>query len=278
MIDVAPLFLGSQQRYFERQFIAVQPAVANSGADVVRAVLDGTTDLGFSNIVSLLLAREKGAPVVAMAAGASSTGVPGADVHAVLVAGDSDIKRARDLAGRRVAVNSVGNIGDATVMVGVEKDGADPSQVIFTEMPFPEMPAALADGKVDAAWTSEPFVTAMRADGGRILFNNLTQTYRKVQIAAYFTTERRLSSDRALIDDFVDGMNDSLAYTRDHQLRARLTLPAYTKISIEMARTANLPDWPVGLDPVSARILGSAARRFGVLANPPDVKGLLRLA
>ena len=274
IIDVAPLYLGIKKGYFEEQGIEVVPVTADSGARIAEGVLTGEVDIGFSNVVSLLALREKGQPIVALAAGTSSTGNPDNDVNAVLVGKDSPIRRARDLAGRRVAVNAPNNIGDVTVRVAVEKDGGDPADIEFVVMPFPEMPAALAEGEVDAVWVSEPFVTAIEAAGGRALFDNLTETYEKVQIALWFTTSQRLAEDRALLKDFTDAINNSMLYTRDHQTEARTILTTYTKIPVELTRTANLPDWPIGLDEDSAQAVGEAARRYGVLTKEPDVDGL----
>ena len=92
--------------------------------------------------------------IVSVAPGASSTGNGQEDVNAVLVNKDSTLQSPKDLAGKKVAINSLNNIGDTTIRNAVEKDGGDPSKIQFVELPFPEMPAQLAAGNVDAAWES----------------------------------------------------------------------------------------------------------------------------
>ncbi|MBI4941876.1 MAG: ABC transporter substrate-binding protein [Actinobacteria bacterium] len=275
IIDVAPIYLGIQKGYFAQRGLDVRPVIAQTGGEIAEKVLAGQVDIGFSNVVSLLAAREKGADVIAVAAGVSSTGDPKKDVNGVVVGKGSPLRTAKDLEGKKVAVNALNNIGDTTVSAAVDKAGGDPSKVTFVPMPFPDMPAAVKAGTVDAAWLSEPFVSSVVAGGGRILFNNLTETYSKVQIAAYFTTASFREKQPVVLDRFVSALNDSLAYARDHQVQVREIVTTYTKIPREVAVSVNLPDWPVGLDEESLVAVGKAARRYGTLQKAPDVDGLV---
>ena len=120
---------------------------------------------------------------MAVAGGSSSTGDPAKDFNSVLVAKGSTLTSAKDLGGKRVAIDTLNNIGDTTVRTAVEKAGGDPNSVKLVELPLPDMPAQLAAGRIDAAWTSEPFVTAIQAQGGRVLFDALTETYPDLQVA-----------------------------------------------------------------------------------------------
>jgi NitT/TauT family transport system substrate-binding protein len=67
-----------------------------------------------------------------------------------VVTREASIRTAADLAGKRVAVNTLKNIGDTTIRASVRKAGGDPSSIKFVELAFPDMPAALQAGRVDA--------------------------------------------------------------------------------------------------------------------------------
>jgi NitT/TauT family transport system substrate-binding protein len=278
IIDVAPLYLGIEKGFFTKHGLEVTPKPAQGGAAIVPAVLAGEDQIGFSNVVSLLTAREKGVPLVAVAAGSSSTGDPDKDVNAVLVGKGSTLKSAKDLAGKKVAINSLNNIGDTTIKTAVEKAGGDPNAVKFVEMPFPDMPAQLASGKVDAVWESEPFRGAILAQGGRILFDNLTETYPKLQIATYFTSEQVKAKKPKMVEGFVAAINESMAYATEHPDEARAILSTYTKITSEIADKVVLPAWPSELDQQSATAVGQAAKKYGTLKEDPDVQGLYGLS
>jgi NitT/TauT family transport system substrate-binding protein len=278
ILDVAPLYLGIEKGIFTRHGLDVTPTPAQGGAAIVPAVLAGSNDFGFSNVVSLLTARDKGVPVVAVAGGSSSTGDPAKDFNSVLVAKGSTLTSAKDLAGKTVAINTLNNIGDTTVRTAVEKAGGDPNAVKFVELPLPDMPAQLAAGRIDAAWTSEPFVTAIQAQGGRILFDALTETYPDLQVATYFTSEQTKAKDPELVKSFVAAMDESLAYATAHPDEARAVVTTYTKITADVAAKVVLPGWPAELDEASLTAVGQAARKYGTLTNEPDVKGLFGLA
>jgi NitT/TauT family transport system substrate-binding protein len=275
IIDVAPLYLGIAKGFFSKRGLEVKPVPAQGGAAIVPAVVSGSQQFGFSNVVSLLTAREKGLPLKSVTAGASSTGVPEADVNAVLVGKGSTLRTAKDLEGKKVAINSLNNIGDTTIKTAVEKAGGDPSKVAFVELPFPDMPAQLAQGRVDAAWESEPFRSQILAAGGRILFDNLTETYPKLQIAQYFTSESYQKSNPKVVESFVAGINESMEYASSHPDEVRAALGTYTKLTPEVAAKVVLPAWPTALDKDSTTAVGNEAQKYGTLKQAPDVSGLL---
>jgi NitT/TauT family transport system substrate-binding protein len=275
IIDVAPLYLGIQKGFFSSRGLEVKPVPAQGGAAIVPAVMTGSQQFGFSNVVSLLTAREKNLPLLSVAAGASSTGDPAADVNAVLVGKGSTLQSAKDLEGKKVAINSLNNIGDTTIKAAVEKAGGDPSKVNFVELPFPDMPAQLERGNVDAVWESEPFRSQILAAGGRILFDNLTETYPKLQIAQYFTTETYKKANAEVVENFVAGINESMEYAAAHPEEVRTVLGTYTKLTPEVAAKVVLPAWPTSLDKDSTTAVGDAAKKYGTLKEAPDVSGLL---
>lgn len=272
--DVAPLYLGMRKGFFSARGLEITPIPAQGGPTIVPAVVSGKNEIGFSNVVSLLTARERGLPLVSIVGGSSSTGRSGADVQAVLVGKNSTLRRPRDLTGKRVAVNSLKTIGDTTIRAAVERDGGDPDAVRFIELGFADMPAQLEKGTVDAVWEAEPFRSQIITAGGRVLFNNLTAMYPKLQIAQYFTAESYLRKRPEVVNAFVAGLTESFAYAGRHPDEVRAILSTYTKLTPEKARTIVLPGWATELDRGSAAALGSAARKYGTLKREPDVDGL----
>lgn len=275
VIEVAPVYLGKQKGYFEARGINLEPVSKPTGEDIIAGVLSGDLDIGFSNVISLLVAREKGSPVIAVEGASSTAGVKGYESNGVLVPKDSPVRGNRQLVGRKVAVNALDNIGDTAVRVAVKAAGGDPFGVNFVVMPFTAMPAALASGEVDAIWCTEPFVTVVRAAGGRLLPNDTFKVFPKLQSALYFTTQQQIEENRSVMSRFKAALGDSLLYARDHQVEVREILGTYTEIPRDLAVSAVLPDWPVGRDLESATAVGAAARAFGTLQKAPDVQGLM---
>jgi NitT/TauT family transport system substrate-binding protein len=159
IVDVAPIFLGKQKGFFTGRDIELTMESGQGGAAIVPGVVSGQVQFGFSNVTSLLIAQSRGLPLKVVSNGVASTGKDKADYGGV-VTRDASIRTAADLAGRRVAVNTLKNIGDSTIRASVRKAGGDPSSLEFVELAFPDMPAALEAGRVDAIWVVEPFLSA----------------------------------------------------------------------------------------------------------------------
>jgi NitT/TauT family transport system substrate-binding protein len=70
-----------------------------------------------------------------------------------------------DLKGRRLALPSFGSAGESAIDRFMQQGGLRARDLDIAQLPFPEMPGALAGGQIDAAHSTEPFITRMAADG-----------------------------------------------------------------------------------------------------------------
>jgi NitT/TauT family transport system substrate-binding protein len=275
IVDVAPIYLGKQKGFFARQKIDPTLQLASGGAAIVPGVVSKQFTFGFANVVSLLLAKERGLPLKVVANGVSSTGKPGADFGAVVVPKDSPIKTAKDLTGRRVSINNLQNIGDTTVRASIRKAGGDPARTKFVEINFPDAWAAVTRRQVDAAFLVEPFVTQALSQGGRVVAWNYVDPAPDLTVAAYFTTANVMASDKNLVARFRTAINESLQYAGAHPDEVRAVVATYTKIPPDLLAKIKLPAWPAQVNEPSLRTIGDDARQDGLLKKAPDVAGLL---
>lgn len=275
IVDVAPIYLGDEQGFFEERGIDLTLEAGQGGAAIVPGVMSGQFQFGFSNVTSLMLARGEGLPLKIVAPGNSSTGKEGEDFSAVVVAGDSDIQSAKDLAGKTVAVNTLNNIGDTTVRESIRQDGGNADDVQFVELAFPDMPAAVASGNVDAAWVVEPFVAISEDQGHRVIAWNLVDTAPELMIAGYFTSEELLDSDPELVENFVDAITESLEYAAANPDEARAIVQTYTEIDDALIEKVTLPMWPTEVNEESTQKLADLAEQDGLVKEPVDVEALL---
>ncbi|GAA4054464.1 ABC transporter substrate-binding protein [Streptomyces shaanxiensis] len=275
IVDVAPLYLGEKQGFFSSRGLDLEMVAAQGGAAIIPGVVSGQYQFGFSNTTSLMIARTKGVPVKSVVNGAASNGKVGGDVTGVAVRKDSPVKSAKDLAGRTVAVNTLQNIGDTTVRESVRRDGGDPSEVEFVEIPFDQMPAALDGGRVDAAWMGEPAMTVAEAQGARVIASPFAETDPKLTVATYFTSTKLAQENPSLVKRFTEAMTESLRYASEHPDEARRILTAYTKISDDVIDDLTLPSWPDRVDMASLEKLASLGEKDGIFGGKkPDVEEL----
>jgi NitT/TauT family transport system substrate-binding protein len=275
IVDVAPIYLGKAKGFFTEQNLDVTLQAGSGGAVTIPAVVSGQDQFGFANVTSLLVAQTKNLPLKVVAAGNSSTGTAGSDFAAIVTPADSPIQSAKDLEGKTVAVNNLNNVGDTTVRAAVRKAGGDATKVKFVEFAFPDMPAALANKRVEAAWVVEPFLTVARNQGNKVVSWNLVDTAPNMMIAAYFTTTAYAGKNPDVVKRFTTAMDKSLQYAGDHPDEARAALATYTKITADVAAKIILPKWPTAINRESTQTLADLILSDKLVSKAPDVPALL---
>jgi NitT/TauT family transport system substrate-binding protein len=275
ILDVAPIYLGLEKGFFEKRNIDLELTQAEGGAAIVPAVVSEQYQFGFSNVVSLLLAHAEGLPVRVVSNGGNSTGVDGEDFAGLMVRADSPIRSAKDLEGKKVAANTLQNIVDTSVRASVRKAGGDPSKVEFVALPFPEQPAALESGQVDAVFVVEPFQQAVVAQGGRKIASSYVDAAPDLTVAVYFASQQLLAENPDLVRRFTEAMQESLSYADSHPDEARQVIGSYTRIAPEVIAEVTLPKWPADVNRDSVEELAGLAVEDGLLREIPDLDTLL---
>ncbi len=273
--DVAPIYLGVQEGFFEEEGLELTLTPAQGGAAIVPAVVSGDMDFGFSNVTSMIIARSQGLPIQIVANGNSSTGDRDEDFAGVMVAGDSDIQEITDLEGKSIAVNTLNNISDNTIRAGVGESGGDPSTIDYVEMPFPDMRAALDSGNVDAIAAVEPFVTLAEEDGARMVLSNYAYPVEDLTVAVYFSSESMLQENPEVVDSFQAAMQRSLEFAEANPDAVRAILPEYTELDQGLIEQLTLPQYPAEINRDSVRELAELAVENGMIEEVPDLDDLL---
>lgn len=275
IVDCAPIYLGDKQGFFKDEGLQLDIQTATGGAAIVPGIVSGSFDFAFSNLISVMVAKDKGLDLKFVANGASTTGEIGKDIGGVVVPAGSSIQSAKDLAGKTVSVNNLSNIGDTTIKSVIEKDGGDPNSVKFVEVAFPDAPAALANKQVEAAWILEPFLSKAVAEGGKVVSWNFVEMHPELDIAGYFTKAETIQGKAELTQKFTRAMNKSLEYAQQHPEEVRAIVGTYTKID-EAARAAIvLPRYRVEFNQDAFKTLGDAAAKYGTLTKAPNADELL---
>ncbi|GID93712.1 ABC transporter substrate-binding protein [Amorphoplanes digitatis] len=275
IVDVAPIYLGLKQGFFTAEGLDVTLETAQGGAAIVPGVVSGQYQFGFSNTTSLLLAESKGLPLKVVSSGVASTGAPGKDFGAVVVKDGSPIKTAADLAGKRVAVNTLKNINTTTINKVVRDAGADPSTIKYVELAFPDIVPAIAKGDVDAGQLVEPFLTIATGQGDRQVVSNYAGTDPDLTVAMYFTSQDYAKKDPEAVAGFTAAMARSMEYATSHPDEARAALNTYTKIDRKVQQELILPRWPAAIDRDSVQLLADLAKQDGLITEQPDLETLL---
>src|SRR5687767_15117230 len=74
IVDCAPIYLGDKQGFFKEEGLELDIQTATGGAAIVPGVVSGSFDFAFSNLISVMVAKDKGLDLKFVANGASTTG------------------------------------------------------------------------------------------------------------------------------------------------------------------------------------------------------------
>lgn len=275
IVDVAPLYLGQEKGFFKKQGLELEVSLAQGGAAIVPAVASGQYQFGFSNSTSLMIAQSNNVPVKVVSNGIASTGVQGKDFGALTVKGDSSIKSADQLEGKKVAINTLKNINETAVRESVRKAGGDPDKVKFVELAFDQMPAALDSGQIDAAMVVEPALATVKSQGAREIASPLVDVAPNLTVAMYFTSTSYEQQDAAVVKKFQTAIAESLAYADAHPDEARQIVTTYTKIPAAVLAKVTLPAWPADPNRESLDALEKLGQSDGLFKTAPDLDKLL---
>jgi NitT/TauT family transport system substrate-binding protein len=269
-VPSAFLAYGVEQGFFEERSLDVELTPSQGGATVVPAVVAGDTDIAGSNLVSVLLAQGKDIPVKIVAPGTFVREQRSQDFSAILAAGDSDIRSPQDLEGKTLAVNTLKNVAELAAKASLAKQGVDVSKIELAEVDFPDMNGALTQGRVDAAFQIEPFVSLAMKEGHRVIDRPYVGTKPGLQIGCYFTSERYLSENGDVVERFQEGVADTAAAIAGNPSGFRKFLPEASEIPPPAAQQAVLPAWKAENDQASLDLTAELMERYGVVEEKPD--------
>jgi NitT/TauT family transport system substrate-binding protein len=275
--ETAALWAGIKAGIFAKHGLGVEVLPAQGGAQAIPALINGDIDFAIGQPFGPIRADLQKLGVVIVGNYASSY-PDGDDINAVVASAKSGITRPAQLAGRKVAVNSLGAAGDVTIMAAVEKDGGDPSKIKFVEVAFPDAAAQLAAGNIDAAWVPEPFVSQLRGRGDKVVVEPYQATIPGLATLTTITSAKLRESDRTKVADFSAAMKETLGWAQDpaNEKAVRQAIKDNLKLPEAVADSVRLPRFGWEVDRASLTSLAELARKYGVLKGQPDFDRLIQ--
>jgi len=247
-----------------------------TGANIITALLGGSIDVGISNPLSIAVAIARNIPLQGLA-----PGVLISKEHTypnLVVAKDSPMKTAKDLAGATIGVSEIGSFNYYSVLAWLDGYGVSPKSVKFVELPFTEVGVALQQGRIQASFLPEPFTTQFLAAG---LIRLFADTYMAVapnlSVAIWCTTRAWVKNNPDTVKRFLNGVYATAKYCNTHQAQTGSTLIRVAKLdpaalgSVRRAYFATQPDKKY-LDPIL-----QMANKYGALPRPVSYEEFMGL-
>jgi NitT/TauT family transport system substrate-binding protein len=269
-VDSAPLWLAVEQGIFEDHGLDVTVHVAEGGAAVIPAVVSGDDEIGYSNVISSLIAFDSGLPITLIQDCCAAAATPELDTSRVLVLPNGPITDAEGLAGANIAVNSLKNIGEVTIRMALEKRGIDASGITFTQLPYSDMNDALERGDVDAIWQVSPNVVTAVDRGFVPVLSPFVEAEAGGVLGHYLTSEQFAQTNPEIVTAFVDAMAEANEFTEANPDLARATIVKNLQFDEAVVAASNLSAHPSGVTEDEVKVFASKAVEYGIIPEEPD--------
>jgi NitT/TauT family transport system substrate-binding protein len=271
IVGAAPLTLAVEEGLFTGAGLTVTTEPIQSGAVALPALVAGDLDVLFGNHVSTIAARARDLEVVIVAE--ASRARP--DNFSVVTLPGSPVQRATDLAGRTIGVNALNNIAPLTVSAVLDAEGIAPDALTFVEIPFPDMANALANGRVDAAFLPEPFLSeARRTLGVRTILDPCSGPTDGLPIDGYVVTADFAEQNPGTVRTFRDALVQAQRRCADRAVLEPL-LVSSARIAPETAARISASAYPTSTDAAQVQRVADLMLRFGVITEPVDVSAMV---
>lgn len=274
--DCLQLYVAEDKGFFKEEGITIEKKPMKGGAVIAPAVESGEVQIGWSNAISIILAHTKGFDFVFLTSGALER-EDGHRVHSLLVAKDSPIQKVSDLKGKKVAINTLGNINELSMIALADANDVDSKQISLVEVPFPQMEAALKNGSVDAILAVEPFVTLSISHGtAKYLEKSVHKSFgEEFMIGSWFAKKSWIEKNPSLAAAFVRAINKASDYISGHPQEMPEILVKNTKLTSDLAGKITLPAFASMFKIVDLQRMIEASANYGFIKAPFNAEEII---
>jgi NitT/TauT family transport system substrate-binding protein len=266
--DTVPFWAADQQGIFAQVGLAnVQGVEMVGGTAIQPAIQSGQLDLGWASIPSVITAHTHGFDF-RFFAGGSAVGPGHYRNESMLVKRGSSIRSARDLAGKTVGVNTLGNIAELEVKWWLSSQGVDPSTVKLLGLNAvgPDELPPLIEGRVDAVQINEPAVSAALKQGSVQVAGDWSFLAPKpVFLAGWVSTGKWLDSHPKTAKAFARAMSLAADWVARNRSAANKLISDKTGVPLPLINAMVSSQIKIPVTTADAQPMIVATQKFGLI-------------
>jgi NitT/TauT family transport system substrate-binding protein len=191
-----------------------------------------------------------------------------------MVRKDSPYHTVKDLAGKKIGVNTKRNISTLLVRAAAKPEGVEfDEDKNFVEVAPPAMEQALKSKSVEAVQAIEPFGTQMQESmGARMVADLSSGPTADFPIAGYASTEKFAKENPKTVAAFQRALTKAQGECADRKVVQDI-LPTYAKgIDAKVASTMSYGTYPTSLSATRLQRVADVMQQFGYVDKRIDVK------
>jgi NitT/TauT family transport system substrate-binding protein len=275
--DDASLFYAQDSGIFRKHGLNVTFVAQASPVAVEASMASGTEQFGFITTPVLVNLATKGVGVKCVSTVDGNEPTNPADDNTVLVAAKgSGITSIKDLAGKNIAEVQLTSLNSLSVQVLAKQAGINPSSVHQIAIPFPQMPAALAQGRVQAAVIVAPFTQTALGEGATVITHPNQVLFPNGTLTCLDAMSSYISANPAVISEFRAAMDESVTYSATHQPVVKQTLVKGLSLTPAVAAEQVLStNFSTTFNLASITAIEGDMKQFGIISTEPAAASLI---
>jgi|HubBroStandDraft_5_1064220.scaffolds.fasta_scaffold21386_1 NitT/TauT family transport system substrate-binding protein len=251
-LDSAGFFIAYYDGLFKAQGLTINPKFVTSSETAIALQVKGEYQITGGNYVSYIQAQQAGRANLDIFA-EGSVMEPGAQDLYTMPA--SSIRSLGDLKGRSIAINAPDNILYLLAASVLTEHGISPKEVHFvTNYAFPQMPAQLNAGTINAAVLPEPFASIAEESYGAVPLADLNQgATTSFPVEGYVVTKQWAKQNPQALAAFYRALEEGQQIADTNRAaveQAMEKLPAPLGLSKQTAALMSVDEYPVTPGPV----------------------------
>jgi len=275
IVDCLQIFVAEEKGFFKEEGLSVEATPMAGGAVIAPAVESGELDIGFSNLVSIIIAHEKGSDFKFLTPGAFKDEDKGNFV--LVVAKNSNIANPKDLEGKTIAINTLQGILEMDMKAWAEKNSVEYSKLKVVAVPFPNMESALESKQVDVALIVEPYTTIGINNGSIRIFDArvLDAIASRLMISSWFAKESWLESNPNEAKAFRKAIIKANTYIQSHPQEMPEILSKYTRLQKEIASQTVINAYMNDILKKDIQVMIDASYKYGYIKQSFDARDIV---
>jgi len=269
IVDDAPFYIALRDGLFAKQGLHVRPVTLANGAEGLVRLMSGNVDLAWTSYPTVIVAAESGVakPRIVVDGYATTR-----HLFPVLALPSSPLRTRADLTGKKISVNSQKGLGPLLLSAA----GIAPTSVKMTEIPFPNMPAALQSHAVDAIWVTEPFATqTVEKTHAREIVDTSSGAADDLPIAGFTAASRTVARYPKTLAAFRRAMAQAQRIAQDRKQVEKI-LPTYVRgLTPQTASRIVIGHFATSTDPAKLQRVPDLMQKYGLIKQHLDIHDLL---
>ena len=240
--DYAPLYLADQEGYFADEGLDVTIETIAGGAVGMTQLVSNELDFSAATWANTIAAGSQGLEVEVVREGTDSNKE---GINGILVSEDAGYSSAEDLKGTTLSVNTLQSATEVQIRDCLATAGLGPDDYELVEVPFPEVGAAVSQGRIAGGFVPEPFITIGAAEGLTSLFSPSTCNERQQELPLinWNTSKKYAEENPAVVAAFVQAMDKATQLAIDDPQTVIDILPTFTTLTPDIAEKITLPSF-----------------------------------